>query len=208
MQHTRCIPKSGASRSAGKTETDPFPKSLMRHPGGKSSLRRRFIGTILQENDDGVDREFREPFVGGASVAFSALSDARIKKAWLNDYDPSITALWTAVQSRPDDLCEAIRSCQPSAEEFYRLKDYFLTTSVAELRSIDPVELGANKLFIHRISHNGNGPKSGGPQGGRKGGNKISDRWKPDELCRRVPILHRLLSEKDVRITSLDFETV
>jgi DNA adenine methylase len=208
MQHPRCIPRSGASRSARKTEPNPFPKSFHRYSGGKSSLRRKFIGKILENWNDGVDREYREPFLGGGSVAWAVLSDPRVKRAWLNDFDTSVAAQCIAVQSRPDDLCKTIRACQPSADEFYRLKDYFKMTPVSDQRSADPVELGVAGLLLRRISHNGNGMMAGGPQGGRNGGNKIFDRWNPEELCRRIRILHRLISSKNVRFTTLDFETM
>lgn len=212
MNKPNCTRGSAASRNAGRNRqpysTSKPPPSLLRYPGGKSKLRKAFVGRILEHWSDEGDSEYREPFLGGASVALAVLSDPCVKKAWLNDYDPAITALWMAVQSRPGELCKAIRSCKPSTGEFYRLKDYFLTTMVADLRSADPVELGAAKLFLHRISHNGNGAMSGGPQGGRNGGDKILARWNPEALCRLVPVLHRLLSAKDVRITSLDFETV
>ena len=171
-------------------------------------MRRKFASRILTHFNDGGVRQYREPFLGNASVALAVLTDSRVTSAWLNDYDPAIAALWTAVQQRPDDLTDAIRSAKPSAEEFYRLKHYFLTTPVTKLRQTDVVELGASKLLLHRISHNGNGQMSGGPQGGRKGGDALLARWHPSALCDLVPKLHRLLTEKDVRITSLDFETV
>jgi DNA adenine methylase len=118
------------------------------------------------------------------------------------------SCLWLAVQHRPDELCDAINDFRPSQDAFYALKEFFLTTPIAELRDIDVVKLGAMKMTLHGISHNGSGAMAGGPQGGRDGGHKITSRWNPKKLCQLVPQLHELIARKDVKITNLDFKAL
>ncbi len=199
---------SGVGRNARKIKSNSLPRSLLRYPGGKTINRPVIIKRILAHFDDRGDREYREPFLGGGSVAMAVLTDPRVHRAWLNDFDVGLMALWSSVQTRPEELCAAIRSFVPSVQEFHRLKSLFLQASREQLLSTDIVELGTAKLGLHRISFSGLGAMSGGPLGGRNGGAKICSRWNPDELCRRMWRLHHLMSAKDVRVSSVDFAEV
>jgi DNA adenine methylase len=72
------------------------------------------------------------------------------------------------------------------------------------------VEVGFNKLAIHRISYSGLGTMAGGPLGGRKPTSvaAIGSRWNPDRLCATVDVVHERLAVCDVRhasCTCVDF---
>lgn len=185
--------------------------SLFRYPGGKGKMRTQILSRIGVFYDiNGFDFEFREPFFGAGAIGLTLLNEDRIDKVWINDFDPSIAAIWTSVIMYPEELCEKITQYIPSTQSFFSLKNELLKTG----REIDDiVEMGFKKLAIHQISYSGLGTKAGGPLGG-KGQGSIYDvgcRWTPDNLRKEVKEFHKLLSKKEIRYgkcTDFDFEEV
>ena len=83
-----------------------IPSGLIRYPGGKTKLL-RVINSRLQRmfSEVGMTAEFREPFLGGGAVGLSLLAENQaIRRAWLNDRDPAMAALWDAVIQIPTSL--------------------------------------------------------------------------------------------------------
>ena len=79
---------------------------LIRYPGGKSKLL-KVINSRLQRMvaELGPDAEYREPFFGAGAVGLSLLAaNPGIKRAWLNDADPAMAALWDVVIHNPTSL--------------------------------------------------------------------------------------------------------
>jgi DNA adenine methylase len=184
--------------------------ALIRYPGSKERLASVLTDRLpleftapLWEMQDGC--EYREPFFGAGAIGFRVLRclppSARI---WLNDIDPGIVALWTAVKERPEDLCRLISRFEPSVEAFDRFKGEDGDTG------IDPLRLGFQKLALHQMSVSGFGFMSGGPLGGRTQANStytVESRWRPDRLKSQVRQLSKLLRKFEaLRITMGDFE--
>jgi DNA adenine methylase len=185
---------------------------LLRYPGGKHKIRNRILAPMLaycakQEAD------YREPFFGGGSIGLDVLAAAPIRQAWLNDADVALIALWRAVQSHPQELCERILDFQPSTDAFHRFRQELRQLSLrpvqAEIPSHDGLAIGFCKLALHQISYSGLGTMADGPLGGngQKSIYHIGSRWNPQSLCRKVQRYHALLAGKGkaVRFSSEDF---
>lgn len=185
--------------------------SLLRYPGGKAKLLRPVLFELLR-----ADRsyEYREPFFGGGAVGLSYLAaNPDAHKIWLNDKDPGIASLWTAVMWYPDDLKDRIRAFRPAPDLFDAIRERLRSVTTMVTRRDEIVEVGFEKLAIHRISYSGLGTMAGGPLGGRKptSAAAIGSRWSPDRLCATVDALHQRLAFCDARhaaCTCLDFRQV
>jgi DNA adenine methylase len=186
--------------------------SLLRYPGGKKKLLSPILSRLIQHDDSGS--EYREPFFGGGAVGFQYLMECPgSRKIWINDRDPGIASLWTAVLWYPGDLKERIQGFRPSPEAFDEMKKQLRAATSQVQRRSEVVDIGFKKLAIHRISYSGLGTMAGGPLGGRNplSLDKIRSRWNPDRLCATVDILHERLAICNVRhggCTCLDFEQV
>jgi len=85
---------------------------LIRYPGGKAKLL-KLINTRFQRmfSEVGMTAEFREPFLGGGAVGLSLLAENQaIRRAWINDRDPAMAALWDAVIQIPTSLRQVFDS--------------------------------------------------------------------------------------------------
>jgi DNA adenine methylase len=184
-------------------------RSLLRYPGGKAKLLKPLLFELLRHNRT---YEYREPFFGGGAVGLGYLAaDPNARKVWLNDRDVGIASLWTAVMWYPGDLKDRIKAFQPSPEAFFKIREILRAVTATASRN-DIVEVGFNKLAIHRISYSGLGTMAGGPLGGRKQTSvTIGSRWNPSQLCSVIDALHTRLAGCDVRhasCTSFDFAHV
>ena len=177
---------------------------LFRYPGGKGKLSDQILRTILAFYEKYPGLEYREPFIGGGSIGLRLLQNPVIQKAWLNDFDAGIIALWKSVNAFPEELCKAVRKFKPSTKAFYAFKKKLTATA----KFSDDVEFGLAKLAIHQISYSGLGTMSGGPLGGRsqKSEYGIDCRWRPDLLCRKILALHHHFQSKKLRFTNCDFQ--
>jgi DNA adenine methylase len=187
--------------------------SLLRYPGGKSKLRLQ-ITLSLREVANRSDHEYREPFFGGGAVGLGLLlSDSPPTQIWINDADPGIAALWTALIRFPDKLKARILNFIPSVDAFDDFKRRLLRVGHLPSDNGDLVALAFEKLAIHRLSFSGLGVMAGGPLGGReqRSAQKIDARWNPDRLCRTIDLLHARFSSMRVRsggCTNLDFSVL
>lgn len=127
-------------------------KTPLRYPGGKS----RALPKIFQYIPDLTDYiEYREPFLGGGSVALEVTKRYPGINVWVNDlYNPLYT-FWSILQEYPQDLYESIKGYKedygtpdlarqlfnemkiqlnhPEAEDYYRAVAFILSISVVFL---------------------------------------------------------------------------
>jgi len=188
--------------------------SLLRYAGGKSKLTKPILQKLKEAAIHPV-AEYREPFLGGGSVAIKLLEDGRFRpeSVWLNDRDPGIAALWTAVARRPEELKSLVMDFTPSIEAFDAYKDDLLSMDGHVRKPDSIVEAGFKKLALNRMSYSGLGVMAAGPMGGREQRSeyKIDSRWSADRLCNEIDLCNRLLNSVELvhgRCTCLDFETV
>lgn len=185
--------------------------SFFRYPGGKSKLKTHILDVL-----DGYVYEYQitkyiEPFFGGGSIGIEFLSQhPRIKTIQINDKDFGIVCLWTSILRYPAELKKMVMNFQPSIEAFDEFKHKLLARKDMPKQPAAVVRYGFMKLAIHQISYSGLGTKSGGPLGGRKQTSiyKIDCRWSPKYICGKIDKLHLQLAEKQVCITSADFQSL
>jgi site-specific DNA-adenine methylase len=79
---------------------------VIKYPGSKH-IRRHDLAERMERL--GPTNEYREPFLGGASVALAFLErNPHINKVWLNDLRPELIAVWRAVRDYPDEFGEEL----------------------------------------------------------------------------------------------------
>ncbi len=88
-------------------------KSPFRYPGGKSRVRDRILALMPRDT-----LEYREPFVGGGSVFFGLQKPC---KAWLNDVNSPLMAVYLALRDRPEQFIASCRNLVCSVDTFNRL---------------------------------------------------------------------------------------
>ena len=181
----------------------------MRYPGGKKKLSKQIVKALNGQMDEGVV-QYREPFVGAGSIAFEFLKQCpQVKRVWVNDFDLPLAALWLSFLKYPDALKRLVLDLRPSVDAFFDFKAWLLKCDLV-VGDESCVEAGFRKLAIHQMSYSGLGLKSGGPLGGfdQESDYKIDCRWSPKHICKKIDEIHRFLVERDVLVSSTDFEEV
>lgn len=169
---------------------------LIRYPGSKDK-HMRFLADKIPA------RRLCEPFAGTAAVTFALLREGQLASVWINDIDPGIAALWTAVRSAPAQLARKVERYTPSARDFYEFKEHPHAPTA--------VETAFRKIVLHQISYSGLGLKAGSPIGGRdqRGTYKADCRYNGAKLSAKVRELGKLLAScSDVEVTSLPWDEV
>lgn len=100
-------------------------KTCLRYPGGKSRAIRKMDPYIPELRNYG---EFREPFIGGGSVAIHVTKKYPTMKVWVNDLYEPLVNFWKQLQkdgfAMKDKLTELkYRNCEPNTA-----KDLFLSS--------------------------------------------------------------------------------
>ena len=84
----------------------------VRYPGGKS----RAVKFLMPKMPEGIT-EYREPFVGGGSMAFAFSQANPDAKIWINDLYYNLYCFWTALQADPKGFGQAMIEKKLIAEE-------------------------------------------------------------------------------------------
>lgn len=195
-----------------KAMTKARPSGLIRYPGGKSKLLRVITSRLHNMLADvGPDAEYREPFFGAGAVGLSLLAaNSGIKRAWLNDADPGMAALWDAVIHNPTSL-RVFVEVTPEASRLFPRNDYYksdteVLRSISNLRDVRKHPSGlvaAMKLAVHQMSFSGLGTRAGGPMSNRL------CRYNVDLLNAKIESFNEILSPVKLRhdtCTCFDFE--
>ena len=172
----------------------PTIESPLRYPGGKTQLA-PFVVELLKVNRlfNGV---YAEPFAGGAGLAWRLLLSGRVSEVWLNDIDPAIYALWKAVMTQTDDLCELIETTPVNTAEWARQRE------VLERARPRALDLAFATLFMNRT--NRSGIIGGGMIGGKlqSGNYKIDCRFDRPQLIAKI---RRIAAYRDVvKLSQID----
>ena len=204
----------GKKRGHTGTITKFSRLGLLRYPGGKGKLLRVIIPRLQRMfAESGKKTEFREPFFGGGAVGLSLLATTpMVRNVWINDRDPSMSALWHAVLHETQSL-QIMVDILPEAMRLFGDVDYY-KVDTARLRSISqpsdisqypPGFVAAMKLASHQMSYSGLGTSSGGPMTDRL------CRYNPDRLNAKIETCREILGRASLRsgsCTCLDFEAL
>lgn len=182
---------------------------FFRYPGGKSKIK-NVICKHLSVYASDPTLEYREPFFGGGSIGLKHLLGGSQSSIWINDKDPGISCLWTAVILYPDELKDRVKRFAASVIAFDAYKMELLQKDSVPNNKHDLIRHAFMKLAIHQISYSGLGTKSGGPLGGRSQSSKykIDCRWSPHYICKKIDHIHDRFSTFNIRenrCTNYDF---
>ena len=195
------------TRAAGRT-------GLIRYPGGK----RKLLGPIASRlssmfSDLSPEAEYREPFFGAGEVGLALLKQQPGRRAWLNDGDPALAALWDGVVHRAEGLrmmVDLFAHVLDAGYFFLYQKALLSIRTPTDLGGDDPGWIGLAKLAAHQMSFSGLGARAGGPMGGRlqRDPEAIRSRYDADSLCAKIAASSAILTAARLRegtCTNLDF---
>lgn len=189
-----------------------MPPAIIRYPGSKAKLVPQIIATLPDSFHaarnplfcSDRDIEYREPFFGSGAMGLEVIANIRrAASVWINDLDPGMFAVWTAVVHHRQQLEGLVAAFNPTVDGFYRLKesDGNLTGNIAQ----DAL----NKIALHRMSVSGFGAMAGGPIGGRsqQSGYTVGCRWSSGSIIAAVRRAYSILApfKNRLRITNLHF---
>ena len=170
--------------------------SFLRYPGGKAKMANILISHVHQCGlRQGV--EYRDPFFGGGGFGLQAIEISQ--RAWINDADPGMASLWTAVIRHPNELINKVVNFKPSVDRYIEFKSF--CCDLDELRESEVVDNGFKKLALHQMSYSGLGSMSGGPIGGmgQKSKYGVGCRWSPGNIIKKIQSINKMLQSVDVR---------
>ena len=128
-------------------------KTPLRYPGGKSRACTKMDPYFP---DLRSYTEFREPFLGGGSVAIHISKKYPHLKITVNDlYEPLIN-FWVQLQTFGDELTEKIKEYKSNHPEPVSAKELFLNSKeVINDKSIDAIERAAAFYIVNKCSFSG-----------------------------------------------------
>ncbi|BFH18291.1 hypothetical protein J6TS7_20990 [Paenibacillus dendritiformis] len=157
--------------------------SPLRYPGGKSKIADYILSHISSEKTDVLI----SPYTGGGSVEFALLHAGVFKRISLNDYDFGVYSLFQLIKTYPDSLSSAIKSHKPTHEDYMKAREIIK----CDYANSDMFEAAWSLLVVNRLAFSG--IYKANPLGGRKGDQvTMLSRWNPDDLCKRIAIIHSM----------------
>jgi DNA adenine methylase len=137
-----------------KASDTEVPRPVVKWAGGKAKLADRLVAWMPEKIGTYV-----EPFCGGGAVFFRLAGEERRRfdRAILADKNEHLIALYTAIQTRVDELIEALGKLSksflalpPEQREalFYKVRN-------REAPATDLVARGARLLFLNKTCFNG-----------------------------------------------------
>ena len=98
-------------------------KTPLRYPGGKSRACVKLEQYIPDLRDY---KEYREPFIGGGSVAIHLTKKYPTLNVWVNDLYEPLYNFWCILRDEPNDLCEVLKEYKSKHSTPELAKELFL----------------------------------------------------------------------------------
>lgn len=134
-------------------------KPFVKWVGGKSQLLEDIKNNLPKDFHKIENLTYIEPFVGGGAVLFWILQEFKnIKKAIINDINPSLTNTYKIIKNSPSELITELKIIQ---KEFIQLndelrKDYYLEKrTLFNTNSNTNIQNAALFIFLNRTCFNG-----------------------------------------------------
>lgn len=169
----------------------PITKSPLRYPGGKTQLT-AYVRNILKENN--INGFYIEPFAGGAGIAIDLLLSNDVQNIAINDYDPSIYAIWYAILHDTERLIHLISSVPfdystPNSDTPENMLRFWKKQKEIHEqidKSSYSIENAFATLMLNRM--NVSGVINGGPIGGKSqsGKYKLDSRFNKKTLISKI----------------------
>lgn len=168
----------------------PHVLSPLRYPGSKQKVIKKI--EPYWEAISKMTHEYREPFLGGASIFLNLNTEG--KTIWLNDKDKNISTFFKVVKDYPREFCELVNKCSPSIKVWKEMR-------YSEPK--DDLNIAFKTFFLNRTNYSG--ILNANPIGGyrQKSEYPIDCRWNKEDLVMRIMTSSKLL--KDAEITFEDF---
>jgi DNA adenine methylase len=167
------------SEETGAQPPSVFAVSPFRYPGGKA-----FFADVLAAELEAVasdERNYLEPFAGGAGAAIKLLSQGAATRIFLNDADPRVYSAWATVVHDSDRFVQAVKDVEVSVDTWRKCK-----AAVEDPSNLNRFELGFATFFLNRTNRSGilrgSGPIGGYGQTGK---------WKMDARFYRESMIQR-----------------
>lgn len=169
--------------------------SPLRYPGGKNCIF-EFVANLFHENDL-YGASYAEPYAGGAGLALRLLFEEYVENIYINDFDRSIFAFWSAVIENTDKFCQWLQDVDISLASWHHYKKIQQNKD-----SVDIFSLAKSTFFLNRT--NVSGIIKGGIIGGfqQRGKYKIDARFKKDALIARIQKIAKFKSR--ITVSNLD----
>lgn len=172
---------------------------MFKYPGSKHK-RRLDLADRLERL--GPITEYREPFLGGASVALAVLQrNPHVRTAWLNDRRPELVALWRAVRDHPaefgDRLARLPRHMPTLQDEYYDVVADVRASTAVPTDKDALLELAVGNLVVQQMSFNGI------PAWTPVNDSRVQ--WNPAFYRRKANRVAGLFRGRSVRLTATDY---
>lgn len=160
--------------------------SPLTYPGGKSNQAEAIAAALHL----GKKAEYREPFVGGGSVALRLSALRPAMTIWVNDLNPDVANFWQQLKINGDRLADGAEQLLPLAQDARAL-----AREIGQLRSSEDYTLRAIGWFVlNRSTFGGLGDFGGlSPNRGRFTSGSIA------KLRAAIPLVKRWM------VTNLDY---
>lgn len=164
-------------------------KSPLRYPGGKSRAV-GLINTIIPMFD-----EYREPFVGGASIFFSLRQQFPNKQFWINDIYQDLYLFWKEVQNDAKSVVDRIYYWKNRFSNGKELHRYLVDNK----NTFDDFDKAVAFFIFNRITFSGTTESGGFSQAAFEG------RFTDSSILRLLEV-QKLLG--NATITNIDYQQV
>lgn len=172
--------------------------SPLRYPGGKT----RLIDFMYHELDKSRIKTLYSPFAGGASLELAMLDAGVVEQVVLNDLDAHLMNFYQVAFHQSEALVKSIQT-NPLTIALYEQAHEVVVAPFDKHAELDAVTKAFYYLVNNRCSFSGiyKAGRSGGKNGGLM---KLSSRWNPENMIKRVRRLGELADK--VTLTSLSYE--
>jgi DNA adenine methylase len=128
-------------------------KTPLRYPGGKSKATTKMAPYFPPKNNV---KHYREPFLGGGSVALWMAQNYNLESVWVNDLYWPLYNFWIHLRDRGEQLSDALRETKTNYNTVDKARELF-EQSKKELNDKDTTnfEKAVNFWIVNKCSFSG-----------------------------------------------------
>jgi len=126
-------------------------KTPLRYPGGKSRATKYLIPRMPKDIT-----EYREPFIGGGSVAIAFTKENPDIPVWVNDLYEPLVNFWQQLQSNGDDLQQLLVGYKEEADTPHMARQLFhMAKEKLNDSESSPITRAASFYILNKCSFSG-----------------------------------------------------